>query len=238
MVSKDAGQRGTVRLFAADLDLLNNVSPAERHLLPRDPIARVIRLDPGAWRPPDALVGKNIFGVLVIEGLIGRRTEFRTRFGLELLGPHDLFHLSVGRPTTLTHQVTWTVLQPTRLAVMTNQLVTQLTASPAILCELVSRFMDRPGSLGLQLALANVHPLPDRLWGLLWHLADRWGKRRNHAVRLPGPLKHAVLAELIGAQRPPVSSALRVLQQRGVLSRDANGDWLLHMETAPGAPAP
>jgi hypothetical protein len=39
-----------------------------------------------------------------------------------------------------------------------------------------------------------------------------------------------MLAELVGARRPTVSSAIADLARRGAVSRQADGSWLLHRD--------
>jgi hypothetical protein len=59
-----------------------------------------------------------------------------------------------------------------------------------------------------------------RVLAYLWHLADRFGVVQPGAVKLDVPLTHAVLARLIGARRPTVTTALQRLIQLGYLHRD------------------
>jgi DNA-binding GntR family transcriptional regulator len=46
-------------------------------------------------------------------------------------------------------------------------------------------------------------------------------------VILPLPLTHKLLASMIGAHRPSVTTALGTLRTRGVLERRSDGAWLL-----------
>ena len=50
--------------------------------------------------------------------------------------------------------------------------------------------------------------------------------REGVAVRLP--LTHRMLAELVGARRPTVTTALGQLEDRGALTRRPPDEWLLH----------
>ena len=77
---------------------------------------------------------------------------------------------------------------------------------------------------------------------LLWHMADRWGMLRSGEVVLPAQLPHAVLAELLTARRPTVTSALGTLQRTGRITHTLDG-WVLHSpppgelsEVADGSP--
>ena len=68
---------------------------------------------------------------------------------------------------------------------------------------------------------------------LFWHLSERWGRVTAEGVRLELPLTHEVLAELVGAQRPTVTTALSRLARRGELVRVAGRSWLLRASSPP-----
>jgi CRP-like cAMP-binding protein len=66
-----------------------------------------------------------------------------------------------------------------------------------------------------------------RVLAYLWHLADRFGVVLPGAVRLDIPLTHAVLARLVGARRPTVTTALQRLIQLGYLRREGRAFVLI-----------
>jgi DNA-binding IclR family transcriptional regulator len=70
---------------------------------------------------------------------------------------------------------------------------------------------------------------------LLWHLADRFRRSHPEGVVLPLPLSHELLAQLVGAQRPSVSRALKELERAGVVARRPDGSWWLGGEPPLGA---
>ena len=61
---------------------------------------------------------------------------------------------------------------------------------------------------------------------LLWHLAARWGRVRGDGTVLPLRLTHSVLADLVAARRPTVTTALSDLTRRGLVRTDGE-TWLL-----------
>jgi CRP/FNR family cyclic AMP-dependent transcriptional regulator len=73
----------------------------------------------------------------------------------------------------------------------------------------------------------------DRLHLLFWHFAGRWGRVRGDGVLLPFRLTHTVLADLVAARRPTVTSALSDLSRRGLV-RAMDDGWLL-VGDPPGA---
>jgi hypothetical protein len=62
---------------------------------------------------------------------------------------------------------------------------------------------------------------------LFWHLSERWGRVVREGISMPLPLPHRVIAQLVGARRPTVSTALGHLAERGELIRRPDGGWLL-----------
>ena len=50
----------------------------------------------------------------------------------------------------------------------------------------------------------------------------------EEASPLPLPLTHRLLASMIGAHRPSVTTALGVLRERGLIDRRRDGTWILH----------
>jgi CRP/FNR family transcriptional regulator, cyclic AMP receptor protein len=93
--------------------------------------------------------------------------------------------------------------------------------------------MHRSRTLAVHSAIENMPRLEDRLLLLFWQMAERWGTRRGGGVHMPIRLTHQMLADLVGARRPSVSTALGRLRDAGSLENDPNGGWLLLGE-APG----
>ncbi len=92
---------------------------------------------------------------------------------------------------------------------------------------LVGRLLRRSKSLALQLAITDTCRVDDRLLLLFRHLADRWGRVRPDGVLVPLRVTHDTLAQLAGAQRPTVTSALTRLTHAGRLKRLPDRTWLL-----------
>jgi CRP-like cAMP-binding protein len=65
-----------------------------------------------------------------------------------------------------------------------------------------------------------------RLHMLFWHLAARWGRVRGDGVTVPLRLTHTVLADLVAARRPTVTTALSELGRQGLV-RSVDEGWLL-----------
>ena len=52
---------------------------------------------------------------------------------------------------------------------------------------------------------------------LFWHLAHRWGHVRSDGIVVRSVWTHTVLADLVSARRPTVSTALAELARRGLI---------------------
>ena len=125
-------------------------------------------------------------------------------------------------------EVGWVVLEPARLAVLDHGLVKRIVPWPQLGVELFNRGTRRAHHLAVALAIAYHQRVDDRLLLLLWHLAERRGRVHPDGDVVPLPLSHQRLADLIGAHRPSVTTAMGELTRAGTLSRRDDGDWVLH----------
>jgi CRP/FNR family cyclic AMP-dependent transcriptional regulator len=223
----------------ADSISIIDADPELRDLLPagdwehaqRETRTRVRRLSAGEWdvaaaEEPDA----HHRGFLVADGLISREVEVLGRSCVELIGSGDVI-----RPWSwddegshVQAEVGWVVLEPARLAVLDNRLVVRITPWPQLGLELFNRGTRRAHALAVSLAIAHHQRVDDRLLLTLWHLAERWGRVLPEGIAVPLPLSHQRLADLIGAHRPAVTSAMGELTRREKISRRKDRTWILH----------
>jgi hypothetical protein len=174
----------------------------------------------------DALAADGL-GLLVLNGLMIRRVGIDGRFGVELLGETD-----VCRPwqaedaQTLPLEGRWSVLEPTRLAILDGNFTRLSGEFPELAGRLFERAIRRSRRLVANIAIIHQARVDDRLHMLFWHFAARWGRVRGDGTLLPLRLTHAVLADLVAAQRPTVTSALAELNRRGLV-RTVDDGWLL-----------
>jgi CRP/FNR family cyclic AMP-dependent transcriptional regulator len=90
----------------------------------------------------------------------------------------------------------------------------------------MSRLADQQHRLAVHGAICQLPRSEQRTMAILCHLASRTGTVTPDGVLLR-PLSHQQIADLIGAQRPTVSLALRSLQNQGLVRRRDDGSWLL-----------
>jgi CRP/FNR family cyclic AMP-dependent transcriptional regulator len=221
----------SISIIDADPELCDLLPADERERAQRETRTRLRRLSPGAWNVAESVEPDSHHrGFLIIDGLISREVEVLGRRCVELLGAGDVI-----RPWSwdedgshVKAEVGWTVLEPSRMAVLDHRLITRINPWPQLGLELFSRGMRRAHALAISLAIAHHQRVDDRLRLTLWHLAERWGRVVPEGIALPLPLSHQRLADLVGAHRPAVTSAMGELTRSGVLSRREDRTWVLH----------
>lgn len=219
-----------IALLDADPDLGQLLTDDEREEARRMLVVRQHAADPGPWdgeRLRDA--GPEHVGLLMLDGLMTRELALADNVSGELLGPGDVVRpWQAGGPERLVpFAVRWTVLEPTRLAVLDRRFAAALARYPHVNAMLIDRLTERSQRLALMQAISQLNGVDRRLLTLFWHLAERWGRVTAAGVTVDVTLPHRVIAQLVGARRPTVSTALSQLAERGELVRQADGTWLL-----------
>src|SRR5579884_3976213 len=168
------------------------------------------------------LVGHGWMSVPVGRGRMGGG------FGAELLGQGDLLRpwQGEGAQSTLSSTTGWRVLEDARIAVLDRGTSVRFARYPALTGQLVAKALERSRNLATAMAIAQHSRVEVRLHMLFWHLADRWGRVRIDGVLIPLRLTHAMLADLVSARRPSVSTGLSEMARRGLVERVGPG-WLL-----------
>lgn len=215
-------------ILSEDPDLAQMLSPKDRLAATEAFRAPVIDICEGDWEPPE-LDPRTTYGLLVLEGLLCRRTHVGRGRVSELLGSGDIV-----RPweeacpwSFVPGRVEWFVSEPTRLAVLDGYITTLMGKRPELVVAFSNRLLARSRSAQYLLAVCSLQRVDDRLLGTLWHLASKSGRVTPHGVKVPFRLKHELLAQIVGATRQAVTSALQGLRQRGELSSDDRGRYIL-----------
>jgi CRP/FNR family cyclic AMP-dependent transcriptional regulator len=224
---------GAISIVDADPELAELLGDGALEQARHEALTRVQRLTTGEWDVAAALEPDvHHRGFLVVDGLMSREVDVLGRCCVELIGPGDVM-----RPWSwddegshVQAEVGWRVLEPTRLAVLDHGLVARIVPWPQLGVELFTRGTRRAHHLAVALAIAHHHRVEDRLLLTLWHLAERWGRVTPEGILLALPLGHQRLADVIGAHRPSVTTAIGALAKAGKLSRRDDGGWLLHGE--------
>lgn len=218
---------GVCHILLEDPDLAEALPGSRRARLARACVVPELRIDAGLWPGQEAEPGDAI-GMLVIEGLLIRRVGIDGRYGAELLGRGDLLRPWQEESGKLTLPLTsvWVASEPTRLAILDARFANLLGRYPQLGGRVLARAVRRARHLGTHMAIAHQARVDVRLHMLFWHLASRFGRVRSDGVIVPLRLTHSILAELVAAQRPTVTSAISALTNEGRI-RLLEGGWLL-----------
>ncbi|HET7120770.1 MAG TPA: Crp/Fnr family transcriptional regulator [Solirubrobacterales bacterium] len=190
--------------------------------------APVLEVPRGDWEAR-ALEGDDAgYGLLVLSGILCRRVVHSECYGAELIGPGDLLRPwdTIGEWASIPSETRWVAIESTRLALLNREFTQRASLFPEVSVQLLRRGLLRSRYLATLAAIISQRRIETRLTMLFWHLADRFGHVRGEWIDIPVPLTHAILAELVAARRPSVTTALTALDQRGIVHRERGG-WRL-----------
>lgn len=218
-----------IEILSLDGELADGLEGEDRETATRNCVSRVMTVGEGQWDPrglgsPDP----GGFGLLVLSGFFVRKVGQGGHSGAELLGPGDLLRpwQTVGQIASIPFEPCWEAIADARIAILGASFALRAAPYPTIASQLVARAMLRARHLAVNLAIVQQARIDTRLHMLFWHLADRWGRTGNSGVTLEVPLTHNLLADLVAARRPTVSTAIASLTRTGAVERTARG-WLL-----------
>jgi CRP/FNR family cyclic AMP-dependent transcriptional regulator len=218
-------------VFDVDPDLAAGIDEDRLDAARQAGRAHTIELVPPEWdpRPIAADAGAGWLGLLVMEGLLVRRVSIGHRAACELFGIGDILRPwdRDGEYDPLTITLDWVVPVPVRLAVLDAAFARRVAPWPTVAAQLIGRAAQRGRALALTQAISHLPRVQGRLLLLFWLLAERWGKVGTGGVRVALPLTHDLLAMVVGAGRPTVTTALQRLRAGGLLLREPGGRWLL-----------
>lgn len=164
--------------------------------------------------------------LLLVSGLVFLELEIgRARAGW-LFGEDDLIRPWDMLENPLTARSRWRTLAPARIAVIDAAARRRLVGNLPLTDKLFDRAARTSGWLLAKSLVTSSPRVEERL--LLWFTmaAERWGKVTPDGVSLELPLTHDLLAALVGARRPTITTGLRSLEASGLLIRTGKA-WLL-----------
>jgi CRP/FNR family cyclic AMP-dependent transcriptional regulator len=216
-----------------DPELAEAIPPERRAQAIEECTAPELLIQPGPWGGRGSLGFRGGIGVLVLDGLMIRRVGIDGRYGAELIGEGDLLRPADESESPLLPLTTsWSIVVPSRVAALDSSFEQRMATYPELARILVARAIQRSRNLAVNMAIVHQARVDVRLHMLLWHLAARWGRVRSDGTVLKLRLTHAVLADLVAARRPTVTTALSELTRRGLVRTDGE-TWVLSGE-APG----
>jgi len=222
------------RILEEDPDLCDRLPRGDHAQAIAQGLARTEVLEIGLWDEPDSPGNyRDGFGMLVLDGILARRVTLGRFDCTELLGQGDLLRpwtFQTAATASIPSGVTWNVVAPVRMAALDRRFAVAVAQWPEVSATLMDRIVQRSRWLAFQLAVCHVVRVDTRLLLMFWHFADRWGRMTRDGARVRIPVTHGVLASVVGARRPSVTTALGRLQEDGLIERLPDGEWLLHGE--------
>jgi CRP/FNR family cyclic AMP-dependent transcriptional regulator len=220
-----------VALLDVDPDLASAVPPAELEVAKRRSRAAVIELEGPSW-DPEPLRRRDTtawLGLYLVEGLMIRCVSVGRQSACELFGPGDILRPwdADGEYEPLSVKVEWRVPSASRLAVLDGSFGLRIARWPSVSAGLIGRVARRARHLAVTQAVTHLPRTWARVLMLFWLLAERWGRVGPDGIRVQLPLTHELLSMLVGAHRPTVTTALRRLDDSGLLHRERRDSWLL-----------
>jgi CRP/FNR family transcriptional regulator, cyclic AMP receptor protein len=184
-------------------------------------------LEPGTWAVPTIATDAEAFAALLVEGVVTHEATIAGRRAADLLGPGDVFHPWRGFDAAVPGSSRWASSTTALVAVLDGRFIAAARRWPQLYRIIHDRMADQLDRATARAAIMGLPRVEQRVLGLLWQLADRWGKVHPEGVVLDLALTHELIGQLVGAQRPTVSLALRVLADDELLQRTVDGAWLL-----------
>lgn len=229
-----------VRLADVDPSLFAGLEGRELEDARARAVAPSVTLPRGRWEDPWTLPGADLdacLGLLVLDGVLLRSVVVGSDPRSELVGPGDLIRpWQEDELASVPFEARWDVVRTAHVAVLDEGFAALACRWPTLTLAVVRRMVRRSRLLTLQLAIADLRRVDERLMLFFWHVADRWGRVGPDGVTVPLPVTHEVLSQLVCAQRPTVTSALKRLAEEGRLQRKRDRTWLLAPDPPP-APA-
>lgn len=218
-----------VRLLDAAPWLSEEMAEGESKLASSRIVVRRLSVPPGPWTwdPPYPKIGYLVLGGLLARGL---HINGSTALGLDLVGERDLMQPWNFAPESrsIPVEIDWTVLAPLELAVLDDAFEDAIRLWPTLALNLMRTLSERVWSASSLLAARHIGRLDGRILATLWMLADRWGRVGVEGVTIVLPqLTHEMLARVVAARRPSVTTSLGKLRRLGLVEQRSGGIWVL-----------
>jgi CRP/FNR family cyclic AMP-dependent transcriptional regulator len=225
-VAVPPGASPLCHVLREDPELADWIPAGRRQAAIEECVAPDMWIAPGRW---PSSIWKSGIALLVLDGVIIRRIGIQGRFGAELIGAGDVLRPWQREPESTTPLIVnsdWSVVEPVHVVSLDEDFMPCMAHYPELAAGLVARAVQRSRNAVVNIAIIHQARVDVRLHMLLWHLASRWGRVRSDGTVLPLRLTHSLLADLVAARRPTVTSALSDLARRGLV-RFSQDVWIL-----------
>jgi CRP/FNR family cyclic AMP-dependent transcriptional regulator len=225
-------RRSTVALLRADAGLRAAVPAEQRPFAERVLVAPCHELPAGPWSPATLTGGATRpLGALLLRGIVTHDLLIAGRCSMNLIGPGDVFRPWQAVDTSVPCEVRWSVTGDAAVALLDERFLAATRRWPGLSAVVYERLAEQLEAATMRAAIVALPRVEERLLALFWQLADRWGVVRPEGVVIELALTHALIGNLVGAQRPTVSLALHALASSGLLLRSDTGAWTLSHES-------
>lgn len=218
----------TALILREDPDLAEGLSESDRLEALLRFEAPVIEVLGPRWDPP-VHPSSATFGLLVLDGLLGRRVRLGRAVATELISRGDIVRpweeTSPSELVTVEHD--WRAFSPVRMAVLDTRITTLISAHPQLVVNFSARLLRRARTASYIMVAGHLLRVEDRLLATLWHLAATSGRVTPQGVMIPFRLTHEVIGEIVGAHRPSVTVAVQSLMAREKLAKGPRGSLVL-----------
>lgn len=214
-----------MRLLDADPDLGQFLTEDEQREA-RALMVPVVHVSRGVLEPGALLSERNAFAIVILDGMVLVRLRLGQHSALRLLGPGDLLSPQPLRFPGLSTGTVRTAASDAHLLILGDEVLAAARRWPRLIAGLSERTFEQSQRVAAQLLLCQLSRVTDRVLGIMWLLAESWGRVTPAGVILPLALTHELIGEMIGARRPTVSLAVGDLVRRGAILRQDHG-WLL-----------
>jgi len=215
-----------VRVLELDPDLGSGLPREEWPAAVQAVVGTLDEHAPGIWDPARDL--RERLGGVIVGGLAVSHLALAETVSAELLAAGDVIVPDTSPPVSfLPARAEHLVLEPLRIVWLGSSYERAACRWPQLSRTLMQRLHWRTRRATLLQTIAQLTRIDDRVLIMLWHLAERFGRVGNDGVVVPVRLTHRVIARLVGARRPSVTTAISALQRRGIIQRRADGAWLL-----------
>jgi len=234
MTAFDLHSRHRVQLLDIDPDLLRAIPDDERPVARRFIVSDAHAVARGPWIPDLACRdGKGGFALMIVSGLILREVLLEDRRAAQVFGPGDVVRPAESGDSSLLEDVEWTVMDSAVVAVLDDAFIAAARRWPQLHAVIADRLFAQVDRAAVQLAIAQLPRIEQRVLAVLWHLADRFGHVTPDGIVVPLVLTHETIGRLVGARRPTVSLGLTALHESGSIHRRSDGRWLLDAASRP-----
>jgi CRP/FNR family transcriptional regulator, cyclic AMP receptor protein len=231
-----ANRRSRVALLQVDPGLRAAVPEPERPLAERAVVVPSFELGPGHWRTDDLREDDDALAALVVRGLGTRQITIAGRRSAELLGPGDVFRPWASVDPVIPAESRWASGSRVVVAVLDGRFVAAARRWPQLFAVVHDRLAEQLERSTMRAAIMSLPRVEQRILGIFWQLAERWGTVRSEGVVVDLAITHELIGQLIGAQRPTVSLALQALAGEGLLQRTSHDSWMLRHDSREALP--